>query len=338
MDQAKTMAGAYLFVGSEDFLKENRLRYIVSQNLSPDQRAMNLQQVDGEEAAPNIIDVLETVPLFAEKRILVVKNAAALVEGLDSKSPFYKKLEQLPQSSLLLLVEGEKTIKKSSKLYKSLNGKGRIIHCDPLKGKALRDFVAKTLARGGQRIKPAAVELFLQRSGYEQGASLMELYQQLQILISLGDGSIPESLILEALPAPLEDNIFDFLDALRRGAGREVMDTKKELLQKEEPVGRIFYMILRQFRNAAGLKGLMEEGMNLASACASLGIKTYEGKRLAPYAQSITWEELRWNYQQAMNFDRQQKTTSHSEEVVLDLFLSAVMHGGKDTESSTDGI
>ncbi len=69
----------YYLRGKDDFLKESRVRELMDAVLEPATREFNLEVLRGDEVAADLLDtVLATPPMFAERRLVVLRDVSAL--------------------------------------------------------------------------------------------------------------------------------------------------------------------------------------------------------------------------------------------------------------------
>ncbi len=96
----------YLFHGTDDFLKEEKVRALVARATDPSTRDFNLEQLRGAECdAARLSGALEALPMLAERRVVILRDPDAL------KKPATARLERYlasPASDtcLVLVVPG----------------------------------------------------------------------------------------------------------------------------------------------------------------------------------------------------------------------------------------
>jgi DNA polymerase-3 subunit delta len=79
----------YLFHGTDDFLKEEKVRALVARATDPSTRDFNLEQLRGTECdAARLSGALEALPMLAERRVVVLRDPDAL------KKPAAQRLER----------------------------------------------------------------------------------------------------------------------------------------------------------------------------------------------------------------------------------------------------
>ena len=94
----------YYFRGDDDFLKESTTRELMAAVLDPSTREFNLEVVRGDETSAEALDTaLSTPPMFADRRMVVVRDLHALKK--DSRSALERYLARPAADLVLLLID-----------------------------------------------------------------------------------------------------------------------------------------------------------------------------------------------------------------------------------------
>jgi DNA polymerase-3 subunit delta len=99
----------YYFRGEDDFLKESTARELIAAVLDPSTRDFNFELIRGDETSAEAVDTaLSTPPMFAEQRMVVIRDVQELRK--DARSALERYLTRPAADTVLLLVEpaGEK--------------------------------------------------------------------------------------------------------------------------------------------------------------------------------------------------------------------------------------
>ena len=151
----------YLLWGEEEFLKrsyKNRLREAITGG-----DTMNYNFFEGKGIDPaEIISLADTMPFFAEKRLVLVEDSGWFKggTGADTVSSY---IEQIPDTTCLLFVESE--VDKRSKLYKAVKKKGYAAEMERQSSAQLGRWAAGILSRSGKKITSGTMEYFLSLTG-----------------------------------------------------------------------------------------------------------------------------------------------------------------------------
>ena len=106
----------YLLYGEEAYLKKQYKDRFVKAML-PEGDTFNYSYYEGKGVNPKeIIDLAETMPFFAERRLIVLENTGFLKNACPDLADYVK---QMPETTNMIFVEEE--LDKRGKLYKAIN-------------------------------------------------------------------------------------------------------------------------------------------------------------------------------------------------------------------------
>jgi DNA polymerase-3 subunit delta len=163
--QDKQFSPAYYLYGDDEFLKEDALRHLIDAALDPTTRDFNFDQRRGGELdAASVASLVNTPPMMAERRVVVVRDAPALKK--DAKSAIEKYLKAPASDVLVLLTAPADTTPDRKLLDLTVD-----VDCRHLSGVQVPKWIAARTEKLGARISDSAVEL-LQAT---VGADLTEL-------------------------------------------------------------------------------------------------------------------------------------------------------------------
>ena len=318
-------SGAYLLHGPEKFGMEEKRRQIEKRYLDPATKDLNYDVASGDVG--EILSKANTLPFMSEKRIVVVKDAGLLASD-PAFDRFLEEVFEIPASTILLLMETQTPVKKNQKLYKRFDKAHRVMAMERLTGQVLRRFLAGYLAKQNRRIRPEVLEHFIRLSGYgdrQFTGDLEGLVNTLDQIASVSEGEVT----MEAVDAFLDpfsaDTIFDLLAAIARKDGAAILNLLDEFEVKEEPAGRILYMIARQTGNLLYYKTMKETGRSDGEIFRFMGVKPYEGKKIAAQSGAYTKAQLGRHYRYILDEELRMKSTSASDRDVLQTLLLSML-------------
>ena len=147
---------AYLLFGEEAYLKIQYKEKLIHA-LNPDDDTMNFTKYEGKGIeVREMIDLCETMPFFADHRVVLVENSGFFKNKCDELTDYMK---TLPDYLRLVFVEEE--VDKRSRMYKAVKNCGRIVEFAKQDEKTLMRWAAGILAREGRKITTRDMELFL---------------------------------------------------------------------------------------------------------------------------------------------------------------------------------
>jgi DNA polymerase III subunit delta len=204
--QRRDFERVYYFHGDDDFLKEQSVRDLVTAAVDSSTRDFNLDIRSGSELdAETLGSLLGTPPMMAERRVVVVRDVAALRK--DARAALDRYLEQPVPDVLLILVApaGEK-----AKIDKALESRAATMDFAPLTGDRVPRWIMHHVETSlGATITPEAAELLQQATGNELAALAAELDK---LASYAGGGTIDEAAVADVVGVRRGETLGDFLD------------------------------------------------------------------------------------------------------------------------------
>jgi DNA polymerase-3 subunit delta len=218
--KAREFVGAYCIYGEDDFLKERAVKELVRAAVEEATRDFNLDvRQGGELDAETLGTLLSTPPMMAERRVVVVSDAAALKK--DAKGWLDGYLERTAERTgaadvvlVLVYASGEK-----GKPDKTVLGRTLAVDFAPLSWDRLPKWIAHHASTElGVSVTDAAAELLQQAVGNDLAA----LASELDKLASFTRGAeIDEGAVTAVVGVRRGETLADFLDLVaRRDAAR----------------------------------------------------------------------------------------------------------------------
>lgn len=276
---------AYLLFGEEAYLKIQYKEKLIHA-LNPDDDTMNFTKYEGKGIeVREIIDLCETMPFFADHRVVLVENSGFFKNKCDELADYMK---TLPDYLRLVFVEEE--VDKRSRMYKAVKACGSIGEFKQQDEKTLMRWAAGILGKNGRKITQRDVELLLSMTGTDMGNLRMELEK----LISYTEGRevVTGEDIRAVCTTQTTNKIFDMVRAVTEKNQKRALDLYYDLLTLREPPMRILFLLAKQFRQICLTKKLSEEGLSQTEIASKLGVPSFVVRNLESCARAYTVEEL----------------------------------------------
>ena len=265
---------AYLLFGEEAYLKIQYKEKLIHA-LNPDDDTMNFTKYEGKGIeVREMIDLCETMPFFADHRVVLVENSGFFKNKCDELADYMK---TLPDYLRLVFVEEE--VDKRSRMYKAVKNCGRIVEFAKQDEKTLMRWAAGILAREGRKITTRDMELFLTKTGTDMENIRMELEKL--ITYTMGQDIVTREDIEEICTTRTENKIFDMVRAVTERNQRRALDLYNDLLTLREPPMRILFLLSKQFRQMCLAKKMAGEGASQNEIATRL-------------AYRLLWQEIYW--------------------------------------------
>lgn len=295
--ETKQAQGAFILYGTEGYLLDFVRRYLRDDFLDPALQALNYTRLSlAENTAALIMEAAETLPVFSDRRIVVVEDCDFTQKGMGAHKETLDVLagyiENLPEGVLLVLIAPQETIFKG-KFVKKIDAKDGVVPFVRLTEGELAAFIRRRTQQLGSRIDDDAVRLIVQRSGYtdpEEGKSLYDVEHTLQTLVS-DTGHILAVQVDKILPAPFTETVFQLLDAISAARAEAALRIYSSLRADGEDVFPIFYMLVRHVRNLIRVKAHLVR-QAAADGPSVLKISPFEFRKLASTAPNVPFPRL----------------------------------------------
>ena len=276
---------AYLLYGEEAYLRQQYKDKLLKA-FNPDGDTMNFSRYEGKGIeVREMIDLCETLPFFADHRVILVENSGFFKNKYEELADYMK---TLPDYVRMIFVEEE--VDKRSRMYKSVKSMGRVTEFARQDEKSLMRWAAGILGREGRKIKTSDMELFLTKTGTDMGNIRMELEK----LITYTEGrDIVTAQDIEAVCTTQTANkIFDMVRAVTEKNQKRALDLYYDLLTLKEPPMRILFLLAKQFHQLFLAKKMAEEGVAQPEIASRLGVPSFVARNIAACARSYSSEEL----------------------------------------------
>lgn len=251
----KTVATAYLLCGEEGFLLHRALARLVDKAVAGAPRDFNLDVFYGRDSkASDIVSQAETMPMMADRRVVVVYEA----DKLKDNGPLKDYLKSPSPTSALILAAEDADRSKEATLSRMLPKDGVHAHFYRPSGNESAFWVGRLASEAGYKLAPDA-------ASYMQdvlGDNLALIDSELKKLFNFAGGrknitvaDVKESVGDFGLPL-----VFDLVDQVAdKDAGR-AMETLSKLVREGEQPLFVLSMLSRHWRRLVEAKDMAGRG------------------------------------------------------------------------------
>ncbi len=275
----------YLLCGEEAYLRQQYKEKLIYA-LNPTEDTMNFSKYEGKGIeVREIIDLCETMPFFADYRVVLVENSGFFKNKCEELAEY---LKNLPDYVRFVFVEEE--VDKRSKMYKAVKSAGAVVDFAKQDEKTLMRWAAGILSREGRKITTRDMELFLTKTGTDMGNIRNELEKL--ITYTMGQDIVTRADIEAVCTTRTENKIFDMVRAVTEKNQRKALDLYNDLLTLKEPPMRILFLLSKQFRQLCLAKKMSGEGASQNEIASRLGIPPFAVRNIMSCARAYKVEEL----------------------------------------------
>lgn len=304
----------YLLHGEEAYLKKQYKDRFVKAML-PEGDTMNYAYYEGKSTNPKeVIDLAETMPFFAERRLIVLENTGFFKNAAPE---FAEYLREMPNTTNMIFIESE--IDKRGKMYKSVKDKGRIVELARQDEKTLVRWIMGMAKKENLMMSEAAVHYFLGKVGNDMENIQKELEKLFCYCMKHTEITVAD--IDEICTTQITNHIFDMVDAVANKEQRKALDFYYDLLALKEPPMRILYLLTRQFRILMEVKELDGLGFGQKELASRVGIMPFLVGKYRAQAKSFSAKELRRIVEAGVITEENVKTGRMGDVLSVELFL-----------------
>lgn len=327
----------YFLHGPEELMKREFLRELMAAVLPQGDRTFNLDILHGDEFdAQGFDDRVQAFPLFAARRLVVLRNFDALSTSLRER--VIERVASLPDGLVLVIESGQEKLETVAhkKLAEVAARSGIAMPFAALDESETLERVLARFRREECRIDPDALDLLIE----SVGTALIDLSNEVdKLVLAAGDGKHVSRELVESVVGKYRTvSLFSLLDAAGSSAPATMLPRLATLLESgEEPVF-IVAMLLRRVVSLMEVQRVIAErgravsnDRALAESIAATPSSFFAGKlreqasRIpAPVLESML-ANLRWA-------DLRLKTSSLDARCVIEEALLAA-HAGKTLAS-----
>ena len=303
----------YLLYGPEAYLRR-RLKGALREAVTGGD-PMNYTYREGREiVASEIREIAETLPFFAERRLIILENSGLFKKGGDELAAY---IPEIPDTTVIVFVEEE--IDKRSKLWKAVDKCGHTVECTRRSEDELKKFALSYFAKNGQRITEQAMELFLDRSGDDMGHLVTEM-EKLSAYAA-GRDILPED-VLAITSVTAQNRVFEMLDCMLRRQPQAALERYAELTALREPAMRILYLMTQQMNRLLQVKEMDRAGFRQDGIAQNLGLRPFAVRQYLRQAASFTEQDLRAGLEKLSELDFAVKSGQLSDQMAVELVLA----------------
>ena len=275
----------YLLYGEEEYLKKqyrDRLKNAIAGD-----DTMNYSYYDSDNASvKDIIDVCETLPFFAQKRLVIMENTGFLKSSNDELADYIK---HIPDYLVVVMVE--KDVDKRNKVYKAVDSVGYICEMKPQTTATLEKWIAGLLAKDNLKISREACDLILDKTG----AGMDYIRQETEKLVSYCQGRdvVTVEDVEKVCATQTTSHIFDMISAIANKKQQQALDLYYDLLELKEPPMRILYLIVRQFNGILQAKELAARGLSSKEIALAIKVAPFVAGKYLSQAKYFTTDTVK---------------------------------------------
>lgn len=304
----------YLLYGEEAYLRK-QYRDRLKKAMISDDDTMNYSYLGGKDISIGaVIDLAETLPFFADRRVVVVENSGLFKHGGEQLAQY---LASLAETAYFVFVETE--IDKRSKLFKTVSSQGTAVDF-PIQSEAtLKKWILGMIKREGKQITEPALHYFMEKTGTDMENIRKELEKLM--CYCMEREAVREEDIEEICTKRISSHIFDMINAIADKKQKKALDLYYDLLALKEPAMRILFLIARQFNLLLQVKELKKQGLDNKSIGAKVSLPPFIAGKYAAQAAKFRTSDLRTALEACVEAEEAVKTGRMNDIMSVELLI-----------------
>ena len=304
----------YLLYGEEAYLKK-QYKDKLTKAILPEGDTVNYAYYEGKGIQPGeLIDLAETMPFFAERRLIVVENSGFFKNASPELAEY---IRTMPETACFLFVENE--VDKRGKLYKAVKEKGRIAEMGRQDEKTLLYWIAGNVKKEERQIKESTARYLISLVGTD----MENLEKEMEKLFSytLGKSEITIQDIDDICTSQVTNQIFAMVEAVAAKQQKKALDYYYDLLALKEPPMRILYLLSRQFKLLMEVRNLAGKGFDKSQIAKTVGLHPFVVGKYMQQCRDFSETELRSILEDAADTEEMVKTGRLNDMMSVELFI-----------------
>lgn len=304
----------YLLCGAEAYLKKQYGDKLKLAMAEPGDQ-MNFTAFEGKSINPlELIDLAETLPFFADRRVLFVQNSGFFKNSCEDLAQY---LAQPAPSVHFVFIEEE--VDKRSKMYKAVKKAGRIVEFSAQNEALLTRWILGRIKKEGKNITSSVMQLFLSKTGNDMGNIDRELEKLICYTL---DKDVIEAEDVEAIASGQTTNkIFDMVNAIAEHKQRKALELYYDLLALKEPPMRIMFLITRQFQILLNVRDMSGKGLDNHTMAQKAGIPEFAVRKNVTQAKEFSIAQLKQALRDGVDLEEAVKMGRMNDQLAVELYL-----------------
>lgn len=303
----------YLLYGEEAYLRRQYRDRLKDALIGDD--TMNYHYYEGKNISiGEVIDQAETLPFFAEKRLIMIENSGFFKSGGDALADY---LKDPASASYFVFVETE--MDKRSRLYKTVQSKGCAVEFAVQDEATLKRWILGMVKKENKKISGQTLDFFLDKTGTDMENIRREIEKL--FCYCLDKDAITAADIDAVCTRRLGNHIFDMVGAIADKQQKKALELYYELLAQKEPPMRIMFLIARQFNLLFQVKELRGKGYSNKTIGEKVGLPGFVAGKYVTQASRFKTEEIRDAVENCVETEEAVKTGRMNETMGVEMLI-----------------
>ena len=312
--KSETYKPMYLLFGEEDYLRK-QYRDKLKAALVAEGDTMNYHYYEGKDInVGEIIDLAETLPFFADRRVIILENSGLCKSGGDALAEY---LKSPADSVLFILVETQ--IDKRCRLFKTIKDGGRVCEFAAQNEMTLKRWIYSLAKQDNKAVDELTINHFLEKTGTEM-SNIRTEWEKL-MCYCMGRDVVTPADIDAVCTQRVSNRIFEMVAAIAEKRQQEALDMYHDLLTLKEPPMGILALIARQFNLMLQVKELQMKNIHSRQIAEKVGLAPFIVQKYEKQASRFKMRELKEALAACVAADEAVKTGRLNDVLSIELLI-----------------
>lgn len=307
----------YIFTGSENFLKNSAIDIMIEKYVPLEVRELNISYINEETSVKDIIDMYETLPFLADKRLLIIKDINYIKDDEENIKKFAEKLKSGNDLCLMLIIADG-----IPKQYQSVSKVSTSVTFVTLNETLLVKWLIELAKKDDVTLKKENAELIIRYCLSDMTVLKNEL-DKLIMYVKDKNSIIEKEYIDLITTKSVQYNVFKMLDYFEQGNFKNAYEMLNEVNSSYGQSSAILGAIAARYRNIYYVKSMQEKGYRGDSIKNELGMNQYAFQAAVNSAKNISKSKINRVFELLSKADYDVKSGALKEEDALEnLFIN----------------
>ncbi|MGI6039396.1 MAG: DNA polymerase III subunit delta [Eubacteriales bacterium] len=322
-----TAKSVYIFYGEEKYLIEHYVNTLKDKLVNPDLAEFNYTEFDDRNLRPEqIMDAVESLPMLSDKRLIVVFDFDLFNQNQEDTEYLCKMISEIPESSCLVFVYNvlEYKAKSSTKLYKTIKERGRIVELPVQNESELISWLKRHFRAQNKTIDNTTASYML----HICGKLMYKLKHEVDKVAAYANTEKIAREDIDAVCVPVIDAvIYKMTDAVVEQRYSDALQIMRDLVQMGYKAIVILAAIGKQLRRLFYTKRVMEFGDPSEFLKKEMDVNShFLINKTIRNARNLSEHWCASSLELCAEYDYKLKSTGWEEDMLLELFILNLSH------------
>jgi DNA polymerase-3 subunit delta len=320
----------YLFFGNDELAMHKLVQGLVDKVMDAAMGDMNITRFQESPRVEDVRDAAYMIPMFGDRRLVLVTNAQDWVKGSKNKDSILKLLDGLPASTALVLQLNLELERGNWKEFGSTHWLRKWVKDQPagtvfqkecsLPGIGqMPGLIMKEAKEKKGEFSPEAAQELTRAIGNDTLIASLEIDKLLTYVDYHRPVTAEDVCLLTPEVAPI--SVFDMVDAIGERNIPKAAQLLHRLLETEMPIP-LFGMIIRQFRLLILAREVLDQGGRKSQIEKALKVHPFVAEKLEKQTLLFDMNQLKEIYHRLLTTDEYMKTGQMDPKIAMEMFVS----------------